>query len=100
MDVNVEKFFPVSVDDFFDNPDIIVRYAKSLPKKSDPEGRWPGKRTELLWKINKQLNDLILLKILKGRAEEVILLQNQNIKKSKNFFLFALIIFLIILTES
>ena len=65
MDVNVEKFFPVSVDDFFDNPDIIVRYAKSLPKKSDPEGRWPGKRTELLWKINKQLNDLILLKILK-----------------------------------
>ena len=60
----VVKFFPVSVDNFFDNPDKIVRYAKSLPKKSDPEGNWPGKRTELLWKTDKELSDAILLKIL------------------------------------
>ena len=58
------KFFPVSVDNFFDNPDRIVKYAKSLPKEHDPEGGWPGKRTEPLWKIDKELNDALLLKIL------------------------------------
>jgi hypothetical protein len=58
------KFFPVSVDNFFDNPDKIVKYAKNLPKKSDPVGKWPGNRAEPLWKINKELNDLIILKIL------------------------------------
>jgi len=58
-----EKFFSVCVDIFFDDPDRIVKYAKSLPKKSDPEGNWPGKRTEVLWKINKELNNAIMLKI-------------------------------------
>jgi hypothetical protein len=60
----VEKFFPVSVDNFFDNPDRIVKYAKSLPKEPDPIGKWPGKRTEALWKIDKELNDAIVLKIM------------------------------------
>ena len=60
----VEKFFPVCIDNFFNNPDKIVRYAKSLPKKSSSTGNWPGKRTEELWKIDKELSDAILLKIL------------------------------------
>jgi len=60
----VDKFFPVCVDDFFDDPERIVNYAKSLPKKPDPEGTWPGKRTELLWKIDKDLATAILLKIM------------------------------------
>ena len=60
----VDNFFPVSVDNFFDNPDKIVRYAKSLPKNSDPKGCWPGKRTESLWKIDTELNNAIMLKIL------------------------------------
>ena len=60
----VVKFFPISVDNFFDNPDKIVRYAKSLPKEPDPDGYSPGKRSDLLWKIDKELNDAILLKIL------------------------------------
>jgi len=60
----VVKFFPVSVDNFFDNPDKIVKYAKNLPKEPDPIGKWPGNRTESIWKINKELNDLIILKIL------------------------------------
>ena len=58
------KFFPVSVDDFFDNPNSIVKFAKSLPKEPDPDGRWPGKRTEPLWKIDKELNDAIMFKLL------------------------------------
>ena len=59
----VEKFFPVSVDNFFDNPDRIVKYAKSLPKEPDSEGRWPGKRTKSLWEIDDELNRTLLLKI-------------------------------------
>ena len=60
----IEKFFPVCVDNFFDNPDRIVKYAKSLPKKPHSDGDWPGKRTEELWKIDKELNDTMVLKIL------------------------------------
>ena len=63
----VVNFFPVSVDNFFDNPDKIVRYAKNLPMKSALTGiggNWPGKRTEALWKIDKDLNQAILLKIM------------------------------------
>ena len=60
----IRRFFPVTIDNFFDNPDRIVKYAKSLPKEHDPEGKWPGKRTEALWKIDKDLNDAILLKIM------------------------------------
>jgi len=60
----VKNFFPVSVDDFFDDPDRIVNYAKKLPKAPDPEGLWPGKRTEVLWKIDNELSAAIVLKIL------------------------------------
>ena len=60
----VVNFFPVSVDNFFDNPDRIVKYAKSLPMKSTSTGNWPGKRTEELWKIDKDLSDALLLKIM------------------------------------
>ena len=53
----VVKFFPVSVDNFFDNPDKIVRYAKRLPKESkkNPAGSLTI-QTEPLWTINNELN--------------------------------------------
>ena len=60
----VLKFYALTVDNFFENPDKIVRYAKSLPKHPDPAARWPGKRTKELWEINKELNDSIVLKVL------------------------------------
>ena len=46
-----ECFFPVAVDNFFDDPEALVDYAKSLPMESDTEGRWPGKRSKQLWEI-------------------------------------------------
>ena len=58
------KFCSVSVDNFFDNPDKIVKYAKSLSKEPHPDGDWPGKRTKPLWKINKELNQVLMMKIL------------------------------------
>ena len=57
-------FFPVVVDNFFDDPEALVDYAKSLPMESDPEGRWPGKRSKQLWEIDEILHNTIVLKIL------------------------------------
>ena len=59
-----ECFFPVAVDNFFDDPEALVDYAKSLPMESDSEGRWPGKRSKQLWEIDEILHNTILLKIL------------------------------------
>ena len=43
------NFFPIqSVDNFFDKPDEIVKFANSLKYKTGPHGFWPGKRTEEL----------------------------------------------------
>ena len=60
----VENFFPISVDGFFRNPDKIVNYAKSLPKKYNSKGEWPGVRSEPLWEIDLELNTAITAKIL------------------------------------
>ena len=61
----VEKFFPVCIDNFFNNPDKIVRYAKRLPKDliKNPAGHSVF-QTEPLWKMSQELNYLIILKIL------------------------------------
>ena len=59
-----ECFFPVAVDNFFDDPEALVDYAKSLPMESDPEGRSPGKRSKQLWEIDEVLHNTIVLKIL------------------------------------
>ena len=61
----VERFFPVCIDNFFNNPDKIVRYAKKLPKGSikNPAGHSVF-QTEPLWTISQELNYLIILKIL------------------------------------
>jgi len=58
----VEKFFPVCVDNFFNDPDRILNYAKSLPM--EPNDLRPGKCTDLLWKIDKDFVTAILLQIM------------------------------------
>ena len=57
-----EKFFPVVVDNFFDNPEALVEYGKSLPKER--ADRHPGKRSKHLWQIDEELHNAILRKIL------------------------------------
>ena len=57
-----ENFFPVVVDDFFNNPEALVDFGKSLPKEG--EDRQPGKRTQNLWEIDHNLCRAILLKIM------------------------------------
>ena len=72
-----DKFWPVTLDNFFDNPDEIrelgLRLLKSdkviTPTNSDDpakslKGRWPGYRSQMLWKIDEDLTQRIIKKIL------------------------------------
>jgi len=52
------------VDDFLENPNSIRNWALSLPFDSDPNNRWPGKRTQELSTINPNLNRYLSNKIL------------------------------------
>tara|TARA_B100000953_G_C17929678_1_gene393474 strand:+ start:50 stop:844 length:795 start_codon:yes stop_codon:yes gene_type:complete len=60
----VENFYPIVVDDFFDDPEILINYGKSLSKKAAHNGHWPGMRTDELWKIDEELHNAILTKIM------------------------------------
>ena len=53
------------VDNFFVNPEEIKKYALSLEYSFAKDGKWPGKRTETLHKINLNLHLLVTTKILK-----------------------------------
>ena len=59
------KYPTVIIDNFFDNPDKMVEYSKTLkyhiPRKDE---WWIGKRSELLHKINPDLFNFICTKIL------------------------------------
>ena len=52
------------VDDFFNDPEALVDFGKSLPKEVSSDGRWPGKRSKQLWEIDEVLHNTIVLKIL------------------------------------
>lgn len=54
----------ICVDDFFNDPLLVLNFANTLDFKKDPEGRWPGERTELLHNINKDFFNYTTLKIL------------------------------------
>ena len=56
------KFFPIIVDEFFDNPRDIMEYGKSLPmeKVSDK----PGVRSKQIWELDGELHNSILKRVL------------------------------------
>ena len=59
------KYFQIqSVDNFFDNPEEIVKFANSLVYRIGKKGFWPGKRTEELHINHKQFFNSLLKKIL------------------------------------
>tara|TARA_A100001234_G_scaffold49152_1_gene41202 strand:+ start:288 stop:893 length:606 start_codon:yes stop_codon:yes gene_type:complete len=53
----------VIVDNFFSDPDTIVNLTKQYPFYKDVEGRWPGKRTQCLSKINNSLYNELKVQI-------------------------------------
>ena len=61
---NEFKYFPVCIDNFFSNPNLIREFGLSLSKTSDVNSVWPGVRSLPLCEIDKSLNDQIILKIL------------------------------------
>jgi len=70
------KFPTVIVENFFKNPDDIVKYANTLTYNSPKEGQyWIGKRSELLHKINPKLFNFICDKVISifynGKKENV-----------------------------
>lgn len=58
------KYPTVVVDNFFTNPDMIRKFALSLPYAQDPNGRWPGERTPMLHTINENIVYSMAKKIL------------------------------------
>ena len=57
--------FPTLViDSFFEDPDKIVSYSKTLTYTPDEEKRWPGVRTESLHQINYNFFNSTLTKIV------------------------------------
>lgn len=56
--------FPATcVDNFFDDPDKIREWGLSLPKEKDPDGRWPGKRSDQLHEVDDAFNQKLVAKI-------------------------------------
>ena len=62
-----DKFWPVTLDNFFDNPDEIRELGlRMLESKRGfcEKGTWPGFRSEEIWKIDEKLAERITEKVL------------------------------------
>ena len=54
----------IVADDFFREPDELVKLSKTLEFESASDGRWPGLRSKFLHEIDRVLFDKINKKIL------------------------------------
>jgi hypothetical protein len=52
------------VDNFFEEPEKVVDFAASCEFKKSEDGRWPGKRSEKLYLINKELHCFSGMKLM------------------------------------
>ena len=64
------KYPLTCIDNFFDNPSSVANYANSLNFYPDPEGRWPGYRSEQLHVINPDFFSYICVKYLRAHHNE------------------------------
>tara|TARA_B100000035_G_C21013948_1_gene560900 strand:+ start:826 stop:1470 length:645 start_codon:yes stop_codon:yes gene_type:complete len=56
--------YPVVVqDNFFPDPDAIVEYSQQLEYLTDPNGRWPGKRSKYFHELDHELFAFVGTKI-------------------------------------
>ena len=63
--MTTNTYFPTTiVDNFFDDPLAIRRYALEQEYKKNPANYYPGKRTDILEKLNPDLADYVSGKIL------------------------------------
>jgi hypothetical protein len=54
----------ICVDNFFDDPDKVFKFANSLKYSSDSEGRWPGERSDPLENIDRNFFEFFGKKVL------------------------------------
>lgn len=54
----------ICVDDFFINPEEVVKFANSLEYAKDPDGRWPGERSQLLHLVDQNFFNYVGKKFL------------------------------------
>ena len=57
--------FPsLAIDNFFNNPDQVVKLSKTCEYEPHPNGKWPGTRTKSLHIINPEFHIQVGRKIL------------------------------------
>ena len=56
----MKNFHAVCVDNFFDDPDKIREWGLGLSKQKDPEGKWPGKRSDQLHEVDDAFNQKLI----------------------------------------
>jgi hypothetical protein len=54
----------ICVDNFFEEPEKIKNFSKTLTFKEDPLGKWPGKRSDLLHMVNQEFVTFVTKKIM------------------------------------
>ena len=60
-----KKFFTTQIiDNFFEDPKKIVRFAKTLKYGKGPDGKWPGVRSPALHDVNPKFFNSVLTKLL------------------------------------
>ena len=65
--------FPTYVlDNFFDDPYKVIKFASSLKYGKDPEGVWPGKRTDWLQNIDSNFFQHITTRMMRLVYPETI----------------------------
>lgn len=61
------KMYPsIIVDNFFPDPDRIVELSKQLQYAPDPEGRWPGVRSQHFYEIDREFHDYFCRRVLRN----------------------------------
>ena len=58
------KHFSICVDNVFEDPDLIRKWALTLDYTSHPQGHWPGKRSTNFQDIEPELNRQFIFKVL------------------------------------
>ena len=84
------KYPLTCIDNFFDDPQSISKFAESLKYTPDPLNRWPGCRSETLYSINQDLFNYVCIKYLRAHHSQ---------EEQKNLFYKADARFQIVNTE-
>ena len=54
-----DHYFPNQIDNFFEDPKKIVKFANTLQYNPCPDGKWPGVRSTALHKANYSCNSVL-----------------------------------------